>query len=443
MSMPTFSPPLRLRGAVLVAVAVLGIPVAADLAAANESERAADPSTEVGDSRPAPLLDLPGVDLDALGYDGELFDADVVDPGVLDRLASPLPDEPWVRVVELQERVDALPTLIGELSEVRSTVADAVDELEPVVERMRRAGSVAHQHQQEAQRRVHEAATRVRSRNEALGSHRQQMVEVAVAAYISPPGADALSAVLGGEAVTSGELAADVLYAAKADHDGIVQDGIEVSLAVGQEQLRRAGTLAEQATARVAEIEDALRSAVARRDAHRTALASVEDLLASVEERLPVLQADLDATIAEAQRAMLELAGIGVDGVPVVDVLGIRVHGAVAPALQALLAAAHADGVPLGGWGYRTVEQQVALRRAHCGPAPEDIFLKPASACSPPTAPPGASMHERGLAIDFHLAGQSITSRQSPGYRWLAEHGAAFGFYNLPSEPWHWSVNGQ
>ena len=26
--------------------------------------------------------------------------------------------------------------------------------------------------------------------------------------------------------------------------------------------------------------------------------------------------------------------------------------------------------------------------------------------------------------------------------QWLNAHGATYGFYNLPSEPWHWSVNG-
>jgi LAS superfamily LD-carboxypeptidase LdcB len=115
----------------------------------------------------------------------------------------------------------------------------------------------------------------------------------------------------------------------------------------------------------------------------------------------------------------------------------------MAPHLEALLAHAHADGVPLGGWGHRTIESQIRLRERHCGPTPEDIWVKPAAECSPPTARPGASMHERGLAVDFHLGGQSIGTRSSPGYRWLAEHAATYGFYNLPSEPWHWSVNGQ
>ena len=51
-------------------------------------------------------------------------------------------------------------------------------------------------------------------------------------------------------------------------------------------------------------------------------------------------------------------------------------------------------------------------------------------------------MHEQGLAIDFTYNGSIISSRSSPGYQWLSRRAAGFGFYNLPSEPWHWSVNG-
>ena len=51
-------------------------------------------------------------------------------------------------------------------------------------------------------------------------------------------------------------------------------------------------------------------------------------------------------------------------------------------------------------------------------------------------------MHERGLAIDFTYAGRVIGSRSSPAYKWLAANTSRYGFYNLPSEPWHWSTNG-
>src|SRR5690606_34436728 len=137
------------------------------------------------------------------------------------------------------------------------------------------------------------------------------------------------------------------------------------------------------------------------------------------DEQIPTLRPDLDRTIEEAWGSF-EVPEVDGLGAAVVDVEGIRVHVSIAARVQALLAVAHADGVPLGGWGHRSHQSQIARRKAHCGPTPEDIYLKPASACSPPTARPGSSMHEQGLAIDFHLAGESISTRESPGYQWLA-----------------------
>jgi LAS superfamily LD-carboxypeptidase LdcB len=62
----------------------------------------------------------------------------------------------------------------------------------------------------------------------------------------------------------------------------------------------------------------------------------------------------------------------------------------------------------------------------------------PAGQCHPPTARPGTSMHELGLAIDFY----NCSSRSSRCWQWLNANAARFGFHNLPSEPWHWSVDG-
>jgi D-alanyl-D-alanine carboxypeptidase len=50
-------------------------------------------------------------------------------------------------------------------------------------------------------------------------------------------------------------------------------------------------------------------------------------------------------------------------------------------------------------------------------------------------------MHERGLAIDFTQGGRALT-RSSSGFEWMRAHAGSYGFHNLPSEPWHWSTNG-
>jgi len=45
------------------------------------------------------------------------------------------------------------------------------------------------------------------------------------------------------------------------------------------------------------------------------------------------------------------------------------------------------------------------------------------------------------LAIDFTVGGGTI-GYGSAAYDWLKAHAADYGLSNLPSEPWHWSTNG-
>jgi peptidoglycan hydrolase CwlO-like protein len=125
----------------------------------------------------------------------------------------------------------------------------------------------------------------------------------------------------------------------------------------------------------------------------------------------------------------------------IVSVGGIRVHQSIAGNLQSLLAAASAAGINFGGGGYRDPSGQIAVRRNNCGSSNYAIYEMPASQCSPPTARPGTSMHERGLAIDFTQGGSTLT-RGSSGFAWLRANASSYGFFNLPSEPWHWSTNG-
>ncbi len=127
---------------------------------------------------------------------------------------------------------------------------------------------------------------------------------------------------------------------------------------------------------------------------------------------------------------------------PIVSVRGIRVSSQIAQPLEDMLTAADADGMNFSGGGFRDPAAQVSLRRSNCGSSDYATYSMPASQCSPPTARPGSSMHEQGLAVDFTSNGSLITSRSNPGFQWLDANAARFGFYNLPAEPWHWSVNG-
>jgi hypothetical protein len=121
---------------------------------------------------------------------------------------------------------------------------------------------------------------------------------------------------------------------------------------------------------------------------------------------------------------------------------GITVAASIVGQLDAMLNAADADGISFGGSGYRDPGEQVALRQAHCGSSTYDVYDRPPSQCRPPTARPGQSNHERGLAIDFTYGGSAIQSHSSAGWQWLNAHAGGYGFANLASEPWHWSVDG-
>lgn len=127
---------------------------------------------------------------------------------------------------------------------------------------------------------------------------------------------------------------------------------------------------------------------------------------------------------------------------PLRTVQGFTVHAGIADDVDAMLTAAAADGISFGGSAYRSTERQVQLRRANCGPTDYDIWYRPASTCSPPTAVPGRSLHEQGRALDLTFEGRLITTRANAGFQWLAANAASYGLFNLPSEPWHWSTTG-
>lgn len=132
------------------------------------------------------------------------------------------------------------------------------------------------------------------------------------------------------------------------------------------------------------------------------------------------------------------LTAANAQDIEVVWVEGILVNIEIADALEQMLEDAREDGVELDGWGWRSNERQIELRIQNC----EDPWETPSSECSPPTARPGHSRHELGLAIDFHIEGRVIT-RPDPAFVWLEQHAGTYGLFNLPSEPWHWSVDGR
>ncbi len=217
-----------------------------------------------------------------------------------------------------------------------------------------------------------------------------------------------------------------------------------------------------QAQLELNEAEELLDVAEAAKARTEQTLADVEELLLQFEERAEQHVRTDDRADRAADRSSPEVALRSVAGVFIVN-------AEIEDALDELIADARADGIELGGGGYRTVESQIALRLAHCGgSAPPDvtppgpdatpeelatygalaeawrnhvIYEVPPGSCSPPTATPGNSEHQLGLAIDF-TENESILTPTSPGFAWLVEHASDYGLINLPSEAWHWSTTG-
>jgi murein DD-endopeptidase MepM/ murein hydrolase activator NlpD len=125
-----------------------------------------------------------------------------------------------------------------------------------------------------------------------------------------------------------------------------------------------------------------------------------------------------------------------------VTVNEILVARPVAEPLRMMLAAAKKAGHTMTGGGYRSSAAQIAVRLKNCGTSPTAVFVMPSSACTPPTAKPGVSAHERGTAIDFVVNGRAIRAGM-PATQWLQQNAARFGFTGKPAEPWHWEFTGK
>ena len=241
---------------------------------------------------------------------------------------------------------------------------------------------------------------------------------------------------------------------------GTSLEGLDNLRSIGAE-LEFQRLLAEQAAVEAESNREEMRFRLAELE---TALAIEDQLLLEAIERqerrlgeavaLEALEAELSEQIrVEEQRIADAIAnrippGGGSVTVPpdsdieLVTVGGITVNVLVEDQVRGILAAMSARGFNLGGGGYRSIESQIRLRRANCGTSDYAIWEMPASRCRPPTARPGLSQHEVGLAIDFTLNGRVLRTRNSDVFRALAEVAPQFGFYNLPSEPWHWSTTG-
>ena len=246
-----------------------------------------------------------------------------------------------------------------------------------------------------------------------------------------------------------------------------VQEDLGLARERSAEAAKRATAKREQVASRLAKLESAqdqqekfaqtVDERIEAGLAEAQSLAELDTALSSeINNRQAQLAAQLEAQRKAAQKRASSAGGrpasprntnTNVPTLPtsggngIVKVRGIGVDQSIAGQLEKMLAAAEAAGITMGGGGYRDPAGQIAVRRSNCGSSNYAIYEMPASSCRPPTARPGRSMHEQGLAIDFTQGGGTL-NRGSSAYQWLKANAAGYGFYNLPSEPWHWSTNG-
>lgn len=128
-------------------------------------------------------------------------------------------------------------------------------------------------------------------------------------------------------------------------------------------------------------------------------------------------------------------------------ITGVGINVKIAQNVATLIQDASKQGIDLkAGSGYRTMSQQTSLYRRNC-PKGEN------GRCTPPTARPGYSNHQMGLAIDFKYNNETIcflpksrnktvNCKGNAGLEWLKVNAARYGLKNLPDEAWHWSVDG-
>ena len=366
-------------------------------------------------------------------------------------------DEVRARQAEVVLEIDALEAKDAEvkaaLAEIERNVATQRSELAQA----ERAKTQAEAELAQATQAVSDAQRRIDQLNE-------QADQLVVDSFVNPPSDYALEPLRAGSMTDAaviqavlemqGDRDARVLERLAHAHEELeTEQANKADAAADADRAREAAAQAVddveaalgQQQAFAADLEERLNAKLAEAESLRT-------LDATLSDRLAREQAELAAQLAAAQAAAPapseDVVPSQIEPVPgglatVTCPVGgsITVAGSIAENVQALLNDAAADGVMLCGGGYRNPEDQIQLRMEHCGTSYYAIYEMPPSQCDPPTAIPGTSMHEQGLAIDFTCNGV-IVSTGDECWGWLQANAVSYGLYNLPTEPWHWSTNG-
>jgi LAS superfamily LD-carboxypeptidase LdcB len=396
---------------------------------------------------------------------GALF---VVALVVLPSVASSAPGgDPSAERAKVRARKAEVASDVNALKATDAQLDRALADLEANVAGQQARLAEAERAAQQAEAAHAAAIAAVQQKEGEISALREDVRRFAVEAFVHPPGDDALAAMDTEDPSDAAERRALLELQNNSDADLLdrldaAHEDLEVARGQAEQTSERAKAKRGEVASRLAE----LRSAREQKAAFATQVESRLEARLAEAESLSALDAQLSQQIREAELARARRVasasgggsgrssggggGGGGGGGPVGNVdLGsascpgggrINVAASIADDLQRLLNAAAAEGVMLCGGGYRSSEAQKQARIRNGCP---DVYNAPPSSCRTPTARPGQSMHERGLAVDFTCNGGGvISSRSSPCFQWLNSNAGSYGLRNLPSEPWHWSTNG-
>ncbi|HEY8523584.1 MAG TPA: hypothetical protein VIL48_01385 [Acidimicrobiales bacterium] len=365
------------------------------------------------------------------------------------------------RQAQVDLQIDALRADRAEIDRALRQLRRNVATQQAEADEARRAERAAREDVREAERAVARAEQRIAELEEATD-------EMVVEAFMNPPSAEMFDA-FNAETISDAAIQ-QALLELQADADADLMDqlnaaheDLEIEEANKQEAAREAERRRRTAEAELAQVRAAAQQQqdfAAEVEARlEQALSEAESLRrqdAELARQIQRQQEELARQLREAQQAATAAGASAPSPAPPASVQpapgglatarcptggSITVAASIGDNVQGLLNEAGQQGVPLCGWGYRDPAEQVQLRREHCGTSEYAIYQMPSSQCSPPTARPGTSMHERGLAIDFNCAGGSIVAGGSCD-TFLKSRADDYGLYNLPSEIWHYSTTG-
>ena len=326
---------------------------------------------------------------------------------------------------------------VDALKATDAEVSAALDALQANVKGQEQLLAEANRAAEAAEAAHADAVAAVEAKQAEIAALREDIRDFAVQAFVHPPADDAMAALDTADPSEAAQKRAlldlqntneldllDRLTALEEDLDVQRQLAEEASARAEEKRAAAAGRLAELESARDQQAAYAAEGE-ARLDRALSEVASLERVDAELSAKIQKQQEELARKAAEAAAARARSAPS-------------RSSGGGGGGSRRVTFNRSPSTVMLCGGGYRSSQGQIETRKANCGTSDYAIYEMPASQCSPPTARPGTSMHEQGLAIAFN----TCPSRSTACYQWLSRNASSFGFHNLPSEPWHWSTNG-